>query len=117
MKRMTHSIIIVSSVLILGFGNVAQAATAAEVLGWCRPDSPDHDAKLCEAYVGAIAENAARAGRIEDNLGVACVPENVTADQLGALVVEKLQPSPELENTTGFDAIAPILIKAFPCSP
>jgi Rap1a immunity proteins len=118
MRTMVSTFVFLSSAITLGFGNVALAApTAAEILAWCRPDSPKQDVRLCDAYIGAIAEIAARPDRIEDNLGVACIPENVKAEQLSSLVVKKLQPSPELTSTDGFDAIAPIFIEAYPCSP
>lgn len=117
MKWILPIVAILGVDLAIGLGNAAHAATAAEILAWCRPDSPKHSATLCEGYIEAIARIAARTDRIEDNLGVACIPENMTAHQLSALVVEKLQPSPEVTNTDGFEAIAPILVKAFPCSP
>jgi len=114
--KITYLFAVPGFVLALGLGDAAVAATAAEILGWCRADSPEHSAELCEGYVGAIAKTAAQPDRITDKLGVACIPESTTVTQLAALVVEKLRPGPNLKSTNGFEAIAPIFISAFPCS-
>ena len=98
---------------LVPFGQ-AVGATAEEILKWCRPDSPDRSDELCKVYVGTSAK-AVATERMEDELGVACIPEDVTIDRLIALVLERVQPSPELANKTGFETIAPIFIQTFPC--
>ena len=107
-------LVLVCSVALVPTGPVA-AATAAEVLGWCRSDSPEQSAELCGLYVGAIVELAAKPDRIEDNIGAACIPESVTIEQLIQLVVERVELSPDLASKKGFNAIAPVFVKKFPC--
>jgi hypothetical protein len=114
-SRLISLSVLLCCLIVLAAPSPSFAATAAEILAWCRPESPQKSLSLCEGYVSAIAEIASKRNRIADNIGVACIPENTKVELLTELVVKQLPSVLGLSEKSGFDAIAPIFVEKFPC--
>ena len=92
---------------------VAQAATLAELAGWCAPEGGSE--QLCRAYLGVILEGLGSTDPVMNGGNRMCVPPEADRAQIIRLVRAYAGQSGAANDISALDGVGAALKGRYPC--
>jgi hypothetical protein len=92
---------------------IAQAATLAEVAGWCAPEGGSE--QLCKTYLSLILEGLASTDPIMNGGNRACVPPEADRAQIIRLVRTYAAQNGAANDISALEGVGAALKDRYPC--